>query len=294
MTIQMHLRAVEPRVREFTTSFTAVSGHRLHPTTRVERWECRSWWSRPCWSKDAVKARLPASTGLSTVGDHPRPALPGRGRRRPATAPTKTVSQFQPHQSRCRLWQSGQPAQRQRSCIHRPLPRHRPSRPRSHPAQLRHQVPTLPPLPSTCGKIERFHQTLKKWLTHQIPAPTVAQLQAQLDTFRAYYNTVRPHRALSRRTPQQAYLARPKATPTGTPLHAGAYRIRHDRIDSNGKLTLRHNSRLHHIGTGRRHAGTNVLLLIHELHIRVVTTDGHLLRELQLDPTKNYQPQTKP
>jgi hypothetical protein len=54
---------------------------------------------------------------------------------------------------------------------------------------------------------------------------------------------VRPHRALNRRTPQQAYLARPKTTPTGTPLHAGAYRIRHDRIDSNGKLTLRHNSR---------------------------------------------------
>ncbi len=62
----------------------------------------------------------------------------------------------------------------------------------------------------------------------------MVQLEAQLDTFRAYYNTVRPHRALGRRTPQQAYLARPKATPTGTPLHAGAYRIRHDRIDSNG------------------------------------------------------------
>ena len=86
----------------------------------------------------------------------------------------------------------------------------------------------------------------------------------------------------------------PKATPTGTPLHTGAYRIRHDRIDSNGKLTLRHNSRLHHIGMGRRHAGTSVLVLIHDLHIRVVTTDGQLLRELQLDPTKNYQPQTKP
>ena len=92
----------------------------------------------------------------------------------------------------------------------------------------------------------------------------------------------------------QAYLARPKATPTGTPLHTGAYRIRHDRIDSDGKLTLRHNSRLHHLGMRRRYAGTNVLLLIHDLHIRVLTTDGRLLRELQLDPTKDYQPQTKP
>ncbi|MGO9030637.1 hypothetical protein [Mycobacterium sp.] len=45
---------------------------------------------------------------------------------------------------------------------------------------------------------------------------------------------------------------------------------------------------------GRRHAGTDVRLLIHDLHIPVVTTDGHLLRELQLDPTKNYQRQIKP
>jgi hypothetical protein len=45
---------------------------------------------------------------------------------------------------------------------------------------------------------------------------------------------------------------------------------------------------------GRRYAGTNVLLLIHDLHIRITTTDGLLLRELQLDPTKDYQPQTKP
>ena len=80
---------------------------------------------------------------------------------------------------------------------------------------------------------------------------------------------MRPHRAVGRHTPQQAYLARPKATPTGTPLHAGAYRIRHDRIDTNGKLTLRHNSRLHHIGMGRRYGGTHVLILVHDLHIEL-------------------------
>ncbi|MGI8536315.1 MAG: integrase core domain-containing protein [Mycobacteriales bacterium] len=124
-------------------------------------------------------------------------------------------------------------------------------------------------------------------------AQTLPRLQTQLDTFRSYYNTARPHRALGRRTPQQAYLARPKAVPTGTPLDDSHYRIRHDRIDSCGKLTLRHNSRLHHLGIGRRHAGTNVLILVHDLHIRVLTTDGELLQELQLDPTKDYQPQTK-
>lgn len=58
-------------------------------------------------------------------------------------------------------------------------------------------------------------------------------------------------------------------------------------------ITLRHNSRLHHIGLGRRHAGTNVLVLVHDLHIRVLNTDGELLRELHLDPRKDYQPQPK-
>jgi transposase InsO family protein len=59
--------------------------------------------------------------------------------------------------------------------------------------------------PQTCGKVERFHQTLKRWLTRQDPAHTMADLQAQLDTFTSYYNHTRPHRALARRTPASAY-----------------------------------------------------------------------------------------
>ena len=69
------------------------------------------------------------------------------------------------------------------------------------------------------------------------------------------------------------------------------YRVRHDKIDSTGVITLRHNSRLHHIGLGRRHTGTRVLLLARDLHIRVLTEDGELLRELTLDPTTDYQRQ---
>lgn len=148
--------------------------------------------------------------------------------------------------------------------------------------------------PQTCGKVERFHQTLKKWLTRQPRARTVRRLQAQLDIFRSYYNTVRPHRALGRRTPQQAYTTRPRAVPTGTPLEDNHYRIRHDTIDPSGVFTLRHNSRLHHIGVGRRHAGTHVLALIQDLHIRILTSNGELLHELQLDPRRDYQPQPKP
>jgi hypothetical protein len=86
-------------------------------------------------------------------------------------------------------------------------------------------------------------------------------------------------------------LVRPQATASGIPLLDGHFRVRHDKIDTNGKLTLRHNSRLHHIGLGRRYAGTSVLVLVHDLHIRVLITCGQLLRDLTLDPTRDYQPQ---
>jgi len=58
----------------------------------------------------------------------------------------------------------------------------------------------------------------------------------------------------------------------------------------NGKLTLRHNSRLHHIGIGRRYAATPVLVLVHDLHIRVLTGSGQLLRDLTLDPPRTTNP----
>ena len=83
----------------------------------------------------------------------------------------------------------------------------------------------------------------------------------------------------------------PKAQPSpdGAPT---PWRIRHDRIDTTGTVTLRHNGRLHHIGIGRRHAHTNVLMIIHNLNVRIINpTTGELLRQLTLDPNRDYQPQ---
>jgi transposase InsO family protein len=147
--------------------------------------------------------------------------------------------------------------------------------------------------PQTCGKVERYHQTLKRWLGRQPRARTLRALQTQLDAFTDYYNTRRPHRALRRRTPAEAFTARPRAHPTGQPITDGHYRVRHDRIDPSGVITLRHNSKLHHIGLGRRLAGTRVLVLAHDLHVRVLNEDSELIRELTLDPTRDYQRQTK-
>ena len=142
--------------------------------------------------------------------------------------------------------------------------------------------------PQTCGKAERFHQTQKRWLAKQDRAATIEELQAQLDTFRTCYNEVRPHRAIGRRPPAEAYAGRPKDHPRG-PVIDATYRVRKDRIDSGGAVTLRHDSKLLHIKVGRRHARVRVLMLVAGLDVRIMTEDGELLRALTIDPTRSYQ-----
>ena len=93
-----------------------------------------------------------------------------------------------------------------------------------------------------------------------------------------------------RRTPAAAYQARPKATPRHLPSTQPQARVRRDIIDTGGKLTLRHNGRLHHIGVGRTHARTPILMLINGLHIRIIhATTGEFIRELTLNPAVDYQ-----
>lgn len=143
--------------------------------------------------------------------------------------------------------------------------------------------------PQTLGKVERLHQTLKRYLARRPPAQSLAELQEQLDAFRHYYNNVRPHRALGGRTPLQAYSARLKARAAGA--MAGTYfRVREDRVDKAGKVSLRYDSRLYKIGIGRAYKGRVIKLLIADRDIRVVDSNGELLRELTLDPTRCYQP----
>lgn len=155
------------------------------------------------------------------------------------------------------------------------------------------QKHSRPAHPTTCGKVERFQQTLKNWLRAQPHQPaTITELQTLLNHFVHLYNHQRPHRSLGRRTPATAYHALPKATPTTEPTPH--YRIRYDTVDNYGKVTLRRAGKLHHIGIGRRHANTPITLIIDDLDIRIINTNtGELLRHLTLNPTTNYQPQNK-
>jgi transposase InsO family protein len=142
--------------------------------------------------------------------------------------------------------------------------------------------------PQTQGKIERFHQTLKRWLTPRPRPATITAMQTLLDDFAVVYNTERTHRALpAGTTPAQAYQARPKASPPHTAT--SHVRIRHDTVDQFGKLTLRHGSRLHHLGIGRTHAATPVLILVTTTTVTVISKTGHhVLSSHCIDPDRNY------
>jgi transposase InsO family protein len=159
------------------------------------------------------------------------------------------------------------------------------------------QKNSRPNHPTTCGKVERFQQTMKKWLRAQPTQPaTIDQLQALLEEFRAEYNQRRPHRSLPHHaTPATAYTGRPKATPGADRARDTHDRVRHDRIDESGCVTLRVAGRLHHIGIGRTHARTHVILLVQDLDVRIVNAaTGELLRELTIDPNREYQPTGAP
>jgi transposase InsO family protein len=145
--------------------------------------------------------------------------------------------------------------------------------------------------PQTCGKVERLHQTLKRYLQKQPPARTLVELQVQLDAFCHYYNAIRPHRALGGRTPLQAYSSRVKARPASQEAPEGHFRVRHDKVDAGGTVTLRHDSKLHHIGLGRAHRGKPIKLLVANRDIRILDLKtGQLIRQLTLDPSRDYQP----
>jgi hypothetical protein len=137
---------------------------------------------------------------------------------------------------------------------------------------------------------------MKNWLRAQPHQPaTLADLQSLLDAFTVIYNTRRPHKSLPHQaTPATAYTARPKALP-GDRTADAHWRVRTDRTDPAGKLTLRVNGKLHHIGTGTENARLPVLMPVRDLNVRIINAaTGELIRELTVDPRRDYQPLGRP
>ena len=258
----------------------------------------RSSWIRfeaslpnECWQSDVTHWRLADGVDVEIVNfldDHSRMALASTVLTR-ATAPAV----LEVFREACVSW--GYPAAllTDNGCVYTTWHRGGPNVMQTELLCLgidyRHSRPYHP---QTCGKVERFHQTMKAFLAKQAQAHSIAELQAQVDRFRAYYNQTRPHRAVGRRPPIVAFEARDKARPSGPKIAVGAgVRVRRDRVDKVGRLTLRHRTKMHHIGMGATHRGKRVIMLVHDLDVRVISLDGELLRHLTLDPNKDYQAQ---
>jgi hypothetical protein len=146
---------------------------------------------------------------------------------------------------------------------------------------------TRPYSPPSNGKVERFHQTVRRWLAKQPPAATIAELQAHLDLFRLHYNTRRPHRALQRRFPADVWAAAPKSGPADRPLTTPTS-VHHSTIHAAKAYAGRYA-----ISVGRAHDGRRAVTVITSTNAHVFI-DGHLIRHLTLDPSRRTQPLNPP
>ena len=149
-------------------------------------------------------------------------------------------------------------------------------------------INSTPGHPQTCGKIERFWQTLKKWLRAR-PAPTtVEDLNSLLDTVRDFYNHHRPHRGLHGASPAEAFTATAPAHPADHPLPEPVFVSRRTVGQTSGNLFVAP----YKVNVGLRWAGHECDSVRHGDHITIFS-GATLVRDLIADPTRNYQPGDK-
>jgi transposase InsO family protein len=145
-------------------------------------------------------------------------------------------------------------------------------------------ITSAPFHPQTCGKVERFQQTLKRRLRRQPLAGGLDDLQAQLDTFVSYYNAQRPHAGIGRVTPLERWNATPKTIPAGLPLPGPRYETG-GVVDYRGCLFIR--PWVIHVGVA--HQGRHAVVLLDDTHAAVFI-GNQLIRHLELDHNRSYQP----
>jgi hypothetical protein len=100
--------------------------------------------------------------------------------------------------------------------------------------------------PTTTGKVERFHKTLRDELFSKHTFTTIEQAQRALDAFVEEYNALRPHQSLGERTPAERFRLRAVEVPepvvqetTASPEEAQAT-LSSDghlrKVDGNGRI----------------------------------------------------------
>ena len=156
----------------------------------------------------------------------------------------------------------------------------------AHGTRLIHSSPYHP---QTCGKVERHHQTLHRWLAQHPTPRTLRSLQTLLDTYRAYYNTRRRHGALGRHTPHHAWTTATTHGGPTSPPHQTDATVHRPRVSATGTIRIGR----HRIGIGTRYRGTTLTAVRDRDHATVYTPDGHPLGTAHLTPDSTYTPLTK-
>jgi transposase InsO family protein len=139
--------------------------------------------------------------------------------------------------------------------------------------------------PQTNGKVERFHQTLKKWLAARPKPGTVAELQTLLDVFVDIYNNQRPHRGIARRTPISVFTTGPKTAPDTFSI-LDETTVHHNKVDRAGRVEIPGPAS---ITVGAKYTGKTATT-IRTGDIAHVFIDHKLVRKLTIDPTRRSQP----
>lgn len=147
---------------------------------------------------------------------------------------------------------------------------------------IRH-ICSSPAHPQTCGKLERSHQTTKRWLATQPPAATLADLQAQLDAWTHHYNHHRPHRALGGATPAQAWHATERAAP-GPPIPDTPHAVLRP-VSNRGIVNYRGTE----INVGCAHRGSDMLIVARGSDLAIFGPHG-LVRRVTLHPARRTYP----
>jgi transposase InsO family protein len=163
-------------------------------------------------------------------------------------------------------------------------------------AQLREAgvrpVTSRPFHPQTAGKVERFQQTLKKWLRRRRRlAASIEELQADLDEFAGIYNTERPHQGIGRAIPIDRWRASPLAGPAGEALAHPDWSSKHLQVTVGSTGCVRADHFVIHVGV--EHQGRSALVVIDKTRANVFI-DGELIRHLELDHSRAYQPSGRP
>jgi len=142
--------------------------------------------------------------------------------------------------------------------------------------------------PQTCGKNERGHQTLRKWLAAQPPAASLSELQQLLDRYQAEFNQ-RPHQGLDdNQTPLERRIAKARPRPVNGPIPEPTI-VRHCKGRIGGYLCWDG----YHIAIGRELAGQTLLVFATGDHV-IVFYRHHLVRELTMDRSRRYQSLSQP